>query len=178
MNIFENFTHDAEKRFIKLNLYELTEQYQTLLEMAMSGDESHDYESFLTGMEGAINDKLDAYCKVIKTLEANEETIAKEMSRLSIRKQSIANEIKRMKESMKVVMIQLNMKKHKSPLFTVSVSKGREKVEIFDVAKIPDEYKKIQDPIADKKSIMEAIKAGQEIQGAKIVVGEAGLMIR
>lgn len=71
-----------------MNLYELTEQYQTLLEMAYEGAEGVDYTEMLQGMEGVISDKLEGYCKVIKTLEVEAEAIKAETVRLSQRKTS------------------------------------------------------------------------------------------
>lgn len=161
-----------------MNLYELEEQYVTVLEMAMNSEEDFDYEAMLQGLEGAISDKIDSWCKVIKTLEANETALGAEISRLSARKQSISKNAKQMKEAMKAVMIRLDMKKHKSPMFSVSVTNGREKLEVTDISQIPDQFKTIPDPVADKRSILEAIKAGQEIAGTRLVRGEEGLMIR
>lgn len=161
-----------------MNLYDLEDQYITVLEMAMNNEDDFDYDAMLQGLEGAIADKIDSWCKVIKTLEANETALAAEIGRLSTRKQSLSRNAKQMKEAMKSVMLRLNMKKHKSPMFSVSVTKGREKLEIIDIDQIPSQFKTVPDPVANKRSILEAIKAGQEIAGTKIVQGEEGLMIR
>ncbi|EJW14841.1 siphovirus Gp157 family protein [Paenibacillus alvei] len=161
-----------------MRLYDLTEQYRDLLEMAQEGGEGVDYAAMLEGMEGAISDKLDGYCKVIRTLEAEAEAVANESTRLAQRKTSLENEAKRMKDAIKVNMMRIGMDKHKSPMFTVSVTKPRERVEVLNIKAVPLEFKTKPEPTVNKKAIMDAWKAGKKVRGVTIVQGELGLMIR
>lgn len=160
-----------------MNLYELTEQYQTVLEMAREGGEGFDYAAMLDGMEGAISDKLDGYCKVIKTIEAEAEAVGAESQRLAQRKTVLENQVKRMKEAMKMGMIRLNMDKHKSPLFTVSITKPRQRVEVTNIDAVPSELLKIKKEV-DKTAAAELLKSGKTVSGVALVYGESGLMIK
>ncbi|OMF70468.1 siphovirus Gp157 family protein [Paenibacillus glucanolyticus] len=160
-----------------MNLYELTEQYQSILEMAREGAEGFDYEQMLDGMEGAISDKLDGYCKVIKTLEAEAEAVKTESLRLSQRETSLKNQVSRIKEAMKSGMIRLNIDKHKSTLFTVSVTKPRQRVEVTNLDAVPSELIRVTRDV-DKKSVMDLLKSGQKVHGVELVDGESGLTIR
>lgn len=162
-----------------MNLYELTEQYENLLEAALDDTTgAFNFEEMISGMQGKISDKLDGCCKVLGSLKAQEEAIAREITRLSARKTNIANNAKRLRESVKLTMMRLDMVNHKSPLFTISVTKPRERIEITDLDSIPFEFKALPAPVVDKKAVFEAIKSGQTIKGVRIVEGEKGLMIR
>ncbi len=160
-----------------MNLYELTEQYQTVLDMAREGGEDFDYAAMLDGMEGAIVDKLDGYCKVIKTIEAEAEAVGAESQRLAQRKTALENQAKRMKEAMKMGMIRLNMDKHKSPLFTVSITKPRQRVEVTNIDAVPSELLKVEKKV-DKTAAMELLKSGQTVHGVALVYGTSGLTIK
>ena len=161
-----------------MRLYDLTEQYNDLLELAQEGGEGVDYAAMLDGLEGAIGDKLDGYCKIVRTLEAEAEALKAEALRLSQRKTSIENNVARMKDAMKWGMLRIGLDKHKSPLFSVSITKPRDRVEVTNVLAVPSDYVKQVDPTVDKKAVMDAIKAGANIPGVSIVQGESGLMIR
>lgn len=162
-----------------MNLYELTEQYETLLEMALEDQSGAiNYEEMILGMEGKISDKLDGCCKVLGTLKAQEEALSKEILRLNVRKNTIASNARRLRESVKSTMIRLDMVNHKSPMFTISVTKPRERIEITDLDAVPFEFKALPAPVVDKKAVFEALKAGQEIKGVRIIEGEKGLVIR
>lgn len=160
-----------------MRLYELTEQYETLLEMAQEGGEGVDYESMLQGMEGAISDKLDGYCKIIKTLEVEAAAVGAESLRLSQRKTGLENQVKRMKDAMKSGMIRLNMNKHQSTLFTVSVTSPRQRVDVLDTEIVPKKYLRIKKEV-DKAAAMELLKSGKKIRGLSLVQGESGLSIK
>lgn len=160
-----------------MRLYDLTEQYEMLLEMAREGHEDFDYSEMLSKAEGAISDKLDGYCKVIKTLEAEAEAVGAESQRLAQRKTVLENQVKRMKEAMKMGMIRLNMDKHKSTLFTVSVTKPRQRVEVTNIDAVPSELLKIKKEV-DKTAAAELLKSGKKVSGVALVYGGSGLMIK
>lgn len=160
-----------------MRLYDLAEQYEMLLEMAQEGAEGVDYDAMLDGMEGEITDKLDGYCKVIKTLEAEAEAVKAESLRLSQRKTALENQVSRLKEAMKIGMLRLNMDKHKSNLFTVSITKPRQRVEVTNIDAVPSELLRVKKEV-DKTAAMELLKAGEKVHGVDLVYGESGLTIK
>ena len=88
-----------------MTLYELTDDYRNLLEMAEDPDT--DPEAFadtLEGIEGAIEDKADGYAKVIRTLEGDAAACDAESKRLRNKKQTIENNIKRMNAALQYAM--------------------------------------------------------------------------
>lgn len=161
-----------------MRLYDLTDQYNDLLELARDDVKGMDYTAMLQGMEGVIRDKLDNTCKVIRTLEAEAEGLKSETLRLSQRKTTIENHVARMREAMKIEMMRIGMDKHKSSLFSVSITKPRDRIEVTDITTVPSEYMKQSDPTVDKIAIMNAIKNGAMISGVTLVQGNSGLIIR
>ena len=58
--------------------------------------------------------------------------------------------------------------KDKTALFSVYHSRSKS-VNVFDMAVLPDTFKKYKDPEPDKTAIKEAIKNGENVPGAEIV---------
>lgn len=160
-----------------MRLYDLSEQYLDLLDLAQNGGEGVDYEAMLQGMEGAIADKLDGYCKVIKTLEGEAEAVKAESERLAQRKTVLENQVKRMKDAMKSNMLKLDLDKHKSTLFTVSITKPRQRVEVTNIDIVPKKLLRIKKEV-DKAAVKELIDAGKKVKGVELIYGESGLSIK
>lgn len=79
-------------------LYELTGQMIDLMEMLE--DPELDEKALLDtleGLEGEYNDKVEGWCKVIKSLEAEQKALKEESKRLSNRAAAIENNLSRMK---------------------------------------------------------------------------------
>lgn len=160
-----------------MRLYDLSEQYSDLLDLAQNVGEGVDYEAMLQGMEGAIADKLDGYCKVIKTLEGEAEAVKAESERLAQRKTALENQVKRMKDAMKSNMLKLDLDKHKSTLFTVSITKPRQRVEVTNIDIVPKKLLRIKKEV-DKAAVKELIDAGKKVKGVELIYGESGLSIK
>lgn len=66
----------------------------------------------------------------------------------------------------------------KEPHVTISVSNLAAEVHIMEEAKIPARFWIPQDPKLDKKALGEALKEGEEIEGAQLGNGRINLTIR
>ena len=72
------------------------------------------------------------------------------------------------------------IKKISCPLFTITNVIGREVVVVDDVDEIPDDYMELP-PVtakADKKAIMTALKAGEEVPGVHIERNKSSIRIK
>ena len=79
-------------------LYELTAQFQNLLEMASDPEVDWDiFEDTLEALEGDIETKADGYAKVIEQLDSEKAAIDYEIKRLTAQKVVRQNSIDRMK---------------------------------------------------------------------------------
>jgi len=148
-----------------MTLYELTNDYMELLQMAEDPDiDEQAFLDTLEGIEGALEDKADGYAKVMRMLDGDAVTIKAEEDRLSTRRKTIENRIKHMKQSLQTMMELTGKTKFKTQLFSFNVQNNPASVVIDepDVDNIPERFLKHKDPEIDRKAIKDAIKAGDE----------------
>jgi hypothetical protein len=149
------------------NLYELTNDYLTLMEFADSTDPDDEqvFLDTLEGLMGAVEAKADSYAAVISHMDAHEDLLQKEIDRLTAKKTAISNNKKRMKDSLQSAMIAMDQKTIKTDLHTFRVQKngGKQPLDIF--GDVPDKFQKIvYEP--DKDLIRKALENGEELEFA------------
>lgn len=163
---------------MKMTLYQLTDNFKQVLEMAQ--DPSIDPQAIadtLEGIGGEIEDKADGYAKVIKELEADSEKLAAEITRLTDRKKALLNNIKKMKESLTAAMQATGKTKFKTDLFSFNVQKNPPTLVIDDEGNIPAVYYIQQEPELDTTAIKDLLKSGIKLSFAHLEQGE-GVRIR
>ena len=164
-----------------MTLYELTDDYRNLLEIAEDPDTDPDaFADTLEGIEGAIEDKADGYAKVIRTLEGDAAACDAESKRLRNKKIAIENNIKRMKAALQYAMEATGKTKFKTALFSFGISKNPAAVVMDEgyIENIPERFLIPQDPVVDKKAIKEALKAGEDLEGIAHLEQSESLRIR
>ena len=164
-----------------MTLYELTEDYMNLLELAEDPDiDEQAFADTLEGIEGALEDKAEGYAKVIRTLEGDAAACDAESKRLRNKKQTIENNIKRMKAALQCAMQITGKTKFKTSLFSFGIQKNPAAVVIDEehLENIPDRFLIPQDPQIDKKAIKEALKAGEDLEGIAHLEQTESLRIR
>lgn len=135
-------------------LYELTDEFRQVLEMAEDADiDPQVIADTLEGIEGEIEDKADGYAMVIRQLEADVLTIRMEEERLARRRRLIDANIDRMKASLQAAMKTTGKTKFKTSLFSFGIQKNPASVVIDDEAKIPLRFLIAQPPKIDKAAI-------------------------
>lgn len=148
-----------------MNLYELTQNYLQVLEMAENGD---DLADTLEALEDAIEVKAENTAKVIKQLEANAEMLANESRRLSERKSAIDNNVRNLKSYLQDQLDKCGKSKIKGEIFTVALQNNPQSVDVLDESLIPSTYFIQQAPKLDRKELLTHLKAGEEIAGVTI----------
>lgn len=114
-----------------------------------------------------------------RTLEAQENAIDVELERLKLMKDRISKRREKFKNYVKENMETLELQKIETELGTISIAKIPASVEVYDESLVPAEYKKEKVTISvDKTKIKEALKQGQNVQGAKLVEDKTTLRIR
>lgn len=160
-----------------MTLYELSEQYQMLLVLAEDPDTDPEiFADTLEGLDGALEDKADAYAKVRATLLGESAALKAEIDRLTARKRAIDNNIDRMMESLENAMILTGKTKFKTSLFSFGIQKNPAAVVMDEpyIENIPEEYLIPQDPKIDRQKIKDDLKAGKDLGGiAHLEQGES-----
>lgn len=163
------------------NLYELTNDYETLLIMLY--DEETDEQMILDtleGIEGEIEDKADGYAKIIKELLGDAEKIKEEKIRLEQRQKAFENRAQLLKENLQNTMKQLGKTKFKTNLFSFNIQKNGGKLPLIidDIKKVPNEYFKHTEKEVDNTKVREAIDSGKNIPFAHYGVQGESLRIK
>lgn len=161
-----------------MTLYELTDDYRNLLEMAQNPDiDGQTIKDTLEAIQGDIEEKADGYAKVIKELSADTDKITAEIKRLTDRKNTIQNNIAYMKQSLTSAMTVTGNTKFRTDLFSFNIQKNPPALVVDDEKAIPQEYLIPQEPKVDKKSIIDFLKNGNKVPYAHIEQSE-GVRIR
>lgn len=156
-----------------MTLYELTEEVYRLLEFAE--DPECDEEVFLDtleGLQGDIEEKSDAYGKIIRQLESDKKAVESEIERLTNRKDLIGNRIRTMKDALYRAFKALDTQKLKTELFTFYIQKNTPSVVIDLPDEVPDEFYQVKRELS-KNTIKDAINKGATFKFAHLEQSES-----
>jgi chaperonin cofactor prefoldin len=153
-----------------MNLYTLTANELELLRMLEDGQDVGDT---LESVQELSTDKLEGYAKVLKTLEANAEALKTEAKRMKDVETTCRNGVDRMKKAIYDHMQVTGKKKVDGRLFKFSIAKNPPSLLVMDESLIPEIFFKEQEPILDKKLLLDELKDGFEFDGVKIKQGES-----
>ena len=149
-------------------LYELTNQYQQLLELESEIDEQTFIDT-LQSIDEAIEDKAENLAKVIKEIESTVSVITNEISRLQSKKQALNNRVANLKTYLQGEMEKVNKTKVKGALFTVNIQNNPPSLRVNRTDNIPKDFFIEQEPTLDKAKLKKAIKGGDAIDGVELV---------
>ena len=147
-------------------LYELTEQYRELLELAEENDSSA-FQDTLESLEDAIEDKAEKMAYVMQEIDGDIKLLGDEIKRLQGRKKSLESNLKRMKDYLLDELEKLDKPKGKTARFTIYTQNNPESIEIENEELIPDRYK-IPKYTIDRKGIKESLSNGKAIEGVRL----------
>ena len=161
------------------SLYELTNEYAMLLEMAEDPDVDPEvFSDTLEGLGGEIEIKADGYAKVMKSLESQIAGIKAEEARLGARRKTLEGNIDRMKRSLQQAMEITGKTKFKTELFSFGIQMNGGLAPLIidrkDYENFPEEFRKVKyEP--DNKKIREYLETNT-LDWARI--GERGKSLR
>lgn len=160
-------------------LYALTNQYLALAEKLSDGD--FDAATIAdtieaSGITDEIAEKAQGLEYVARGAEAHNLAIDAEIARLQALKQHRMKVAAGLRGYLLDNMQRMQIERIDCPMFSISIRKNPPAVEIFDQLSLPAQFMVVPEPkppVAppDKKAIAAAIKAGQDVPGAKLVQG-------
>lgn len=153
-------------------LYEIGKDQLAILgdiEMA-DGEVTAEIQARIDLLAENFEQKAIAYGYVIKQCEGEESLIDAEIKRLQELKKKSAKLSDYLKERIAGAMIEFGFEKIETPTLKLSFRKS-EAVEIVDEAQLNQKYFNYK-PTVDKTSIKAALKAGEEVAGAKLVTNQ------
>lgn len=140
------------------SLYVLTGDYAALQAQAEDGE---DVSAELAALTDSLEVKSERVAYVLRGLDADQEALKAEETRLRARRQSLENSEKRLREYIRDSMVAAGIKRIKCPQFTFSISE-RENLVVVDEDKVPFEHKKITASV-DKTAVNDAYKRDGEL---------------
>jgi hypothetical protein len=150
-----------------VKLYELSQNYIQLLELADSLDEET-FKDTLSSLEEAIEDKVENVAKLVRCLDVDIEAIKSEEKRLADKRKALENKVTSVKSYVQHEMEVAGLNKVKRPTVTVSIQANPPSVDVMDESLIPSIYMVPQPSKIDKRAILTALKDGEFIPGASI----------
>lgn len=158
------------------NLYELTEDYQNILDLLESAEDESVIELLKQTIEGLnedIKDKVDNIVRVIRTLESDSEAIKNEEKRLAERRKAIDKRKENLSKYLFEFAQNCEGKKIKGNVFEIAIRKNPVKVVIEDDSKIPTQFvTKTINYSVDKKSLKDYLK-DNHVEGCLLVQDES-----
>ena len=148
-------------------LYELTNAYETVLNMLYEEDDEQMILDTLEGIEGEIEEKADNYAKIIRELEAKAKSRKEEAKRLTDNAKTLENKIKFLKDNLYNSMKITGKTKFSTDLFTFNIAKNGGKQALTIDGEVPAEYTKtITENDVDK--IRQALENGENLSFAHL----------
>ena len=151
-----------------MNLYELTQNFETVLNMLYTDTDEQAVFDTLECIECEIEEKADNYAKMIKNIEGDINNIKTEIERLTNKKQSLETKIKWLKTNLENAMLKTGKTKFKTALFSFNIQKNAPSLLIETEDNIPKKYYIEQEPKLDRKTLLSALKEGEQISGVSI----------
>lgn len=159
---------------MKLSLYNIAAEYQLLAEQLLEngGESSEEMEIALRINQENLETKGTNYGLIVKSLEYESDILDAEIERLSKLKKARTNAIERLKNNLSTAMQMYGIEELKTPVLKISFRKS-ESVEVDNMAQLDAKF--IVEKVSttpDKKAIKDAIKAGEEVAGARIITNQ------
>ncbi|EPR7327062.1 siphovirus Gp157 family protein [Listeria innocua] len=154
-----------------MKLYELTESYQNVLDIAEQL-EAETLKDTLDAITESIEVKAENTAKVIKTVNAEIEALDTEIKRMSSRKSTLKNNVESMKHYLKEELEKVGLDKVKGQHLTIRIQNNPQGVLVEDESKL-GAYLVEQPKKLDRKAILADLKDGKEIDGAEIQQGRS-----
>jgi len=157
------------------SLYEISREYRAEVEKLADLDLPPEViEDTLSGLSGDLEVKGQAVAAFIKNLEATAAAIKEAEAGMAARRKALENRAARVKDYLLASMMVAGVKKIECPLLKLTVRDNPPAVEVYEPGLIPSEFMRQPEPpppAPDKAALKEAMKAGQEIPGARLTHG-------
>ena len=154
------------------NLYELIgiyEDFSRMYNQAETDEEMLEAERYLIEAEVDLTEKAENIARLIKNFEAEREAFKKESNRLAAKAKSFDNKVTSLKRYLQDNLEVAGIDKVKGELFTVSVQNNPISLDLSTTEHIPDEFKRVPEPIVNKRELLKHIKdTGEVFEGVGV----------
>lgn len=164
-----------------MRLYELTEEYLALEDMAYDPEvDEQVLKDTMEALMGEIEDKADNYAKIIKGMQSSIDALREEEQRLNFRRKALENRVKSLKDNLEFNMRQMGKTKFKTELFSFNIQKnGGLQPLVIDglIEDIPGKFLIPQPPVPNNEAIR-SLLADRQVEWAHLEPRGESLRIR
>ncbi len=157
-----------------MRLYDLSSQYNDIIDLLEQGTDNESLEAMLGGLEIAFDDKAESIVKLMKSKQADFDALALESKRLSDRAIKVAKEQEWLHDYLQRNMEAMGKKEVKSIMFKIQFQNNPPSLAVLNESAIPGKYFK-QPPTPpkalDKRLLLEDLKNNVVVEGAEIKQG-------
>jgi hypothetical protein len=157
-------------------LYQLAAQHRELQMLAEEADvDAQAISDTLEGLVGEFEDKAQAVAMVIGNLEGAADAISEAAKQMQARAKRLNERAAGIKTYLKIQMQATGITKISCSYFAITLRKNPPRLDIADEQSIPDEFRVWPEPPAptiDRKALLDALKRGRDIPGARIAQDE------
>jgi len=163
-----------------LNIATETARHEWLKRRLLGEHPDLDEETLADTLEGLtdLNEVILSALRSALDDEGNIDAIKARIGELRARMDRIEHRARSKRRICAEAMEACSLARIKGADLTVSLRARSKRVEIVDETLLPKSYWRIPDPVIDRRSLSDALKAGQEIKGAELVDGDANIMVR
>ena len=159
-----------------ITLYEIAREYRDDLEKLAEADlDDQTLTDTLDSMGGELQAKATNVAYFIRNLEASAAAIKEAEAHMAARRKALENRAARTKDYLLASMMVAGVQKVECPHFRLTVRDNPGAVEVYQPELIPASFMRQPEPpppAPDKAAIKEAMKAGQEVPGCRLVQGK------
>lgn len=155
-----------------LKLYEIADQYRSLLELDDPDIPAEAIADTLEGLQGDLEMKARNVAAFFRNLEAEVEAMRSAEKRIADRRKVIERKIEAGREYLKTNMERAGITKITAPEFVLSIKKNPPSVEVVDEAGVPEMFwhvEVVETRDLDKKMIADALKGGIDVPGCRLL---------
>lgn len=166
-----------------MKLYEYAESYRYLLDQVESGEYTEDdVKDTLEAIGISTAEAVEQVGKIILEADAGAAALKAEEDRVKARRMALERKEAALKEYLKNALKIMGERKVKTPLITVSIRKSPDSVQLspqfvqWAASSGRDDLLRYREPEPDKRKILEALKAGEDLPAA--IVQSEGVTVR
>ena len=164
-----------------MNLYDIADNIRQLADMV--NDDGHEIDEqtiadTLEGLEGDLTAKADQIGKLVKMLTRQADTCELEARRLGDRSDKLRKRAESVTAYLHACMTVAGQRKVENSLFNISIRKMAPTIELDEELLPPQWFVERVEQRPDRRGILAAVKAGEEIRGATLVKDREKLYIR
>jgi len=155
-------------------LYQLADEFLSVMHELEAREDlpAEVVRDTLEGLQYPVEEKAKNVGAYFLGLEAEAKAIKEAETRMADRRKKIEAHVATLKSYLRENMERCGITEIKSPEFRLSLRKNPPRVELDPAIPVPAFYCRVPpppEPVVDKRAILEDLKAGKEIPGARIV---------